>query len=278
MEDFKTERKRIEAEMRAMKENANTDLDIAKHVVKPLALPELNPVEIHDYDQDIIDCYDKSEQTVNSIVDLYLNDLPELKTLPYIKNRIESDIRTFGNVVFISEMTKRNYINQMKEIDNGTNTMKMHEIVNQTTNQMRENIKLENEQKNILVNFYRDLRKELGMDEHLTSIVKDRGIIIENDNTQEESKKINSIDAINDIIENNTKINKPDDEIDTKVEEDKKMLKKMAKLTEKQPDIKIDKPVEDDTEEDDPNIVIDPKSLINLIGKSRERKANDANE
>lgn len=173
--DYKAERKKIEEQMREMHSTADTNLNIKKHLAITTELPDISTVVLYDYDKDVITTYENSKKVVESIVDLYLGDVISIKDLPYIKTKIEEDARLYGSLMFISEMTKRNYIQQMKDIDNGTNVVKMHEIVNQTVVQMRENVKMMNVQKEDIVKFYKGLRKEIGLPDDIRGIINDKG-------------------------------------------------------------------------------------------------------
>jgi ADP-dependent phosphofructokinase/glucokinase len=70
-------------------------------------------------------------------------------------------------------MSKKNYISQLKQIDNGDNSARMHEVVNQSANQIRENIKFTTTLKTDMESFYKTLRKDLGMTE-LSEVNEDK--------------------------------------------------------------------------------------------------------
>ena len=53
----------------------------------------------------------------------------------------------------------------MRQVDNGDNSARMHEVVNQTVGQIRENAKFLSTQKSALEQFYKTLRKDLGYSE-----------------------------------------------------------------------------------------------------------------
>ena len=62
-------------------------------------------------------------------------------------------------------MTRKNLLSQMRQVDNGDNSARMHEVVNQTVGQIRENAKFLSGQKSELEKFYKTLRKDLGYSE-----------------------------------------------------------------------------------------------------------------
>jgi hypothetical protein len=62
-------------------------------------------------------------------------------------------------------MTRKNFLSQLRQVDNGDNSARMHEVVNQTIGQIRENAKFLSGQRTDLEKFYKTLRKDLGYNE-----------------------------------------------------------------------------------------------------------------
>jgi hypothetical protein len=62
-------------------------------------------------------------------------------------------------------MTRKNFLNQLRQVDNGDNSARMHEVVNQTIGQIRENAKFLGGQRTELEKFYKTLRNDLGYNE-----------------------------------------------------------------------------------------------------------------
>ena len=62
-------------------------------------------------------------------------------------------------------MTRKNFLSQLRQVDNGDNSARMHEVVNQTIGQIRENSKFLSGQRTELEKFYKTLRKDLGYNE-----------------------------------------------------------------------------------------------------------------
>ena len=71
----------------------------------------------------------------------------------------------YAEAIFLTKMTRKNLLSQMRQVDNGDNSARMHEVVNQTVGQIRENAKFLSGQKTELEKFYKTLRKDLGYDE-----------------------------------------------------------------------------------------------------------------
>lgn len=128
-------------------------------------MPDLGEIEIYDYDSDLTVSSQQSMDVLESLVDLYLSDVPQLKDHPYIKNKMKEDAMVYAEAIFLSKMTRKNFLSQLRQIDNGDASARMHEVVNQTIGQIRENAKFLSGQRTELEKFYKTLRKDLGYSE-----------------------------------------------------------------------------------------------------------------
>lgn len=179
------EMKRIQDEFDQIQSDNIPELDITNHLAKPEDLPDLGEIEIYDYDADLTVSADQSMDVLESLVDLYLNDIPELKKHPYIMNKMKEDAMVYAEAVFLAKMTRKNFLNQLRQVDNGDNSARMHEVVNQTIGQVRENSKFLSGLRTNLEKFYKNLRNDLGYDEIISETkkeedIKDSGDIMDN--------------------------------------------------------------------------------------------------
>jgi hypothetical protein len=71
----------------------------------------------------------------------------------------------YAEAIFLTRMTRKSFLGQMRQVDNGDNSARMHEVVNQTIGQIRENAKFLSVQRTELEKFYKTLRKDMGHDE-----------------------------------------------------------------------------------------------------------------
>jgi hypothetical protein len=146
-------------------QSENSEFDISLHLAKPEDLPDLGEIEIYDYDADLTVATQESMDVLESLVDLYLSDIPKLKDHSYIKNKMREDAKVYAEAIFLSKMTRKNFLSQLRQVDNGDNAARMHEVVNQTIGQIRENGKFLSNQRTELEKFYKTLRKDLGYNE-----------------------------------------------------------------------------------------------------------------
>ena len=153
------------AAIRTGNQSEGGEFDISKHLAKPEDLPDLGEIEIYDYDADLTVASQQSMNVLESLVDLYLGDVPQLKEHPYIKNKMKEDAVVYAEGIFLTKMTRKNFLSQLRQVDNGDNSARMHEVVNQTIGQIRENAKFLSGQKTELEKFYKTLRKDLGYNE-----------------------------------------------------------------------------------------------------------------
>jgi hypothetical protein len=164
MSKSENERNRIKDEFDQIQSESG-EFDISKHLATPEDLPDLGEIEIYDYDSDLTASSNQSMDVLESLVDLYLSDVPQLKDHPYIKNKMKEDAMVYSEAIFLSKMTRKNFLNQLRQVDNGDNSARMHEVVNQTIGQIRENSKFLSGQRTELEKFYKNLRKDLGLND-----------------------------------------------------------------------------------------------------------------
>lgn len=164
MSKSEQERNRLQDEFDQIQSESG-DFDISKHLAKPEDLPDLGEIEIYDYDADLSVSSQQSMEVLESLVDLYLGDVPQLKEHPYIKNKMKEDAMVYAEALFLAKMTRKNFLNQLRQVDNGDNSARMHEVVNQTIGQIRENSKFLFGQRTELEKFYKTLRKDMGHEE-----------------------------------------------------------------------------------------------------------------
>ena len=162
MSKTENERNRLQDEFEQIQSQGN-DFDISKHLAKPEDLPDLGEIQIYDYESDMAVSSQQSMDVLESLVDLYLSDVPQLKEHPYIKNKMKEDAQVYAEAIFLTKMTRKNFLNQLKQVDNGDNSARMHEVVNQTIGQIRENAKFLSNQRTDLEKFYKTLRNDMGL-------------------------------------------------------------------------------------------------------------------
>lgn len=151
-------------------------------------LPNLGDIEIYNYDKDTQETEKKATEIVSSLVDLFLGDSEAIKQHPYIQNKLKEDAEVYADTLFLQKMTKKNLLTQLRQIDNGDNSSRMHEVVNRSLNEMRENIKFSTTQRTSLETFYKGIRSDLGLNEISESIdidtneeeVESKGSVMDN--------------------------------------------------------------------------------------------------
>jgi hypothetical protein len=195
MSKTQKEKNRIQDEFDQI-QSENSDFDISKHLAKPEDLPDLGEIEIYDYDTDMTASSQQSMDVLESLVDLYLGDIPELKAHPYIKNKMKEDAMVYAEAIFLAKMTRKSFLGQMRQVDNGDNSARMHEVVNQTIGQIRENAKFLSGQRTELEKFYKTLRKDLGHEE-----IENIKTSSENNDIKEEGEVMDNR-KLNELIKN----------------------------------------------------------------------------
>ena len=161
MSKSEKEHNRINDEFDMIQEE-NRDFDIAGHLAKVDDLPDLGQIELYDYDSDLTVVAQKGMEVIESLVDLYLSEFGDLKTHPYIRNKVREDAMVYAETLFLSKMTRKNFLTQMRQVDNGDNSARMHEVINQTIREVRENSKFSSSQRTELEEYYKKFREDLG--------------------------------------------------------------------------------------------------------------------
>ena len=192
MSKMDNERNRLQDEFDQI-QSENGEFDISKHLAKPEDLPDLGEIEIYDYDSDMTVAAQQSMQVLESLVDLYLSDVTQLKEHSYIKTKLREDDLVYAESIFLSKMTRKNFLSQLRQIDNGDNSARMHEVVNQTIGQIRENSKFSSTQRTELEKFYKGLRKDLGLNDIDSPDVQ---------RAQNESKESTQDDGLSEVMDN----------------------------------------------------------------------------
>ena len=192
MSKTENERNRIKDEFDEIQSESG-EFDISKHLARNEYLPDLGEIEIYDYDSDMTVAGQQSMEVLESLIDLYLSDVPQLKEHPYIRNKMREDAKVYAETIFLSKMTRKNFLSQLRQVDNGDNSARMHEVVNQTIGQIRENSKFSSTQRTELEKFYKGLRKDLGLNDIESPDVQ---------RAQTENKENTPDDDLGDVMDN----------------------------------------------------------------------------
>ena len=191
------ERNRIQDEFEQI-QSENSEYDFSMHLAKSEDLPDLGEIEIYDYDSDLTVASQQAMDVLEPLVDLYLGDVPKLKEHPYIKSKMKEDAMVYAEALFLTRMTRKNFLTQMRQVDNGDSSARMHEVVNQTIGQIRENAKFLSGQKTKLEEFYKNLRKDMGYNEIETA----QPSFSEKSENDEPEGQIMDTRAMNEMIKN----------------------------------------------------------------------------
>jgi hypothetical protein len=160
MSKVEKEHNRINDEFDLIQEE-NREFDISSHLAKIDDLPDLGQIELYDYDSDLTVVTQKGMEVIESLVDLYLSEFGDLKSHPYIRNKVREDAMVYAETLFLSKMTRKNFLTQMRQVDNGDNSARMHEVINQTIREIRENSKFSSSQRTELEEYYKKFRQDL---------------------------------------------------------------------------------------------------------------------
>jgi hypothetical protein len=177
-------------------QNQNKDLDVSKYLATKDDLPDLGEIQIYDYDNDIQDAQSQATEILESLVDLYLGDSP-VSQHQYIRNKMKEDAMVYAETLFLQKMTRKNFLTQLRQVDNGDNSARMHEVVNQSISQIRDNTKFATTQRTELEKFYKEIRKDLGLNE----MSERTEPLVEGEETKVETGQIADSRSLNEMID-----------------------------------------------------------------------------
>jgi hypothetical protein len=190
MSKTEKEHNRINDEFDLIQEE-NKEFDISSHLATIDDLPDLGQIELYDYDSDLTVVTQKGIEVIESLVDLYLSEFVDLKNHPYIRNKVREDAMVYAETLFLQKMTRKNFLTQLRQIDNGDNSARMHEVINQTIREIRENSKFSSSQRTELEQYYKTFREDLS---EVSSTMKTDSSKSEDDDGQiVDSKKLNDL-------------------------------------------------------------------------------------
>jgi hypothetical protein len=185
----------------------NKELDVTKYLAKKEDLPDLGEIQIYDYDSDLEDSQKLANDVMKSLVDLYLGDNPSIAHHDYVVKKMKEDAQVYADTLFLQRMTRKNLLTQMRQVDNGDVSARMHEVINQSFAQMRDNIKFSQTQKTELEKFYKEMRRDLGLNE-ISESMEQKNIEQQTEEIKEEGKIVDTR-SLNNMIDNYLK-NKKD--------------------------------------------------------------------
>jgi hypothetical protein len=177
-------------------QSENKDLDVSKYLATKDDLPDLGEIQIYDYDSDIQESQQQAGEILESLVDLYLGDSP-VSDHPYIRKKMKEDAMVYAETLFLQKMTRKNFLTQLRQVDNGDNSARMHEVVNQSISQIRDNTKFATTQRTELEKFYKEIRKDLGLNE----MSERPDPIVEGEEPKDEGGKIADSRSLNEMID-----------------------------------------------------------------------------
>ena len=175
-------------------------MDINKYKAKKDDLPDLGEIQIYDYDSDVDESNKQADEVLEALVDLYLGDNPAIARHDYIIKKMKEDAQVYADTIFLQKMTRKNFLTQLRQVDNGDNSARMHEVINQSISQIRDSIKFSQSQRTELEKFYKEMRRDLGLNEMSESMEQkhiDQQIVENGD----DAGKIVDARSLNDMID-----------------------------------------------------------------------------
>ena len=145
--------------------NSAPPINPGNHLVEDEDMPDFGEIEIYDYESDVLDSLEVATDVIDSLADLYLGDDEKIKNHRYIQNKMADDAEHYAEAKLLSKITRKTLIQILRQVDNGDNSARMYEVVNQTIKSQQDNNKYLSGVKTDIEKFYRGIRKDLGLTE-----------------------------------------------------------------------------------------------------------------
>jgi hypothetical protein len=182
-------------------QDENKDLDVSKYLAKREDLPDLGEIQIYDYDKDSDESIESAEEVLDALFELYFGDIEGIAQNKYLTKKVKEDAQVYAETIFLQKMTRKNFLTQLKQVDNGDTSARMHEVVNQSISQIRDNIKFAQSQRTDLEKYYRDMRKDYDrMMENIKQTRIEQGVEAKADGKIVDARSLN--DMIDKMIKN----------------------------------------------------------------------------
>ena len=192
----------LDDEFDKIKQQHSATADMKQYMVDSEEdMPGFGEVELYDYQKDIDSSKKIGEDLLKDLVDLYLGDAKQVIEHPYIKTRMKEDAEFYAQMKTVQKLSEKLLLQEMRQIDSGDNSPRMYEITTRQIGEIRENIKDGRKAKLEIENMYKEMRKDLGLDEIVSN---------EAETTKEDEKSDNIIDSknLNDKIDSYLKSKK----------------------------------------------------------------------
>lgn len=162
-------KKDLDDEIDQIKKQYSNQTDMSKYMVdSDEDMPGFGEVELYDYDSDISKAKETGKELLKGLVDLYLGD-SDVAEHDYIQSRMSEDAEYYSQMKVIQKLSEKLLLQQMKQIDSGDISPRMYEITSKHIGEVRENIKDGRKARTEIEKMYKDMRKDLGLNETVSS-------------------------------------------------------------------------------------------------------------
>jgi hypothetical protein len=141
----------------------NSHFNPSNNLVKTEDMPDFGELEIYNYNNDLTEVGQEAIEIMDHLVDLYLGDAPKITQHPYILRKKMEDARVYARSLFLERMSEKLLIHQFKQVDQGDNSARMHEVINQTMREMREINTDGRKSRTEIESLYKQMRDDFGL-------------------------------------------------------------------------------------------------------------------
>lgn len=118
-------------------------------------------IEVFDYEGVFDELRDKARRVIEIMVLNIFNNNESILKDPIIIEKMQDDIDVYADLKFAAEMTRRLFMNGLKDLDNGAQNSRMYEVVGKLQAEMRQNNKMLGEMMKECNKSYRQLKNDM---------------------------------------------------------------------------------------------------------------------
>ena len=118
-------------------------------------------IEVFDYEGVFDELRDKARRVIEIMVLNIFNNNESILKDAIIIEKMQDDIDVYADLKFAAEMTRRLFMNGLKDLDNGAQNSRMYEVVGKLQAEMRQNNKMLGEMMKECNKSYRQLKADM---------------------------------------------------------------------------------------------------------------------
>jgi hypothetical protein len=206
-----TKREKREDDLKSLEESLSiigniSDINPSDFISNGNMLPCMADAETTDYEEMEQNILEETQEYVNKLADIYLEDIEDIRNHPAIQAKIEDDAKDVSKLVLLQNMTVKHVIDTARQIEAGENNARYLEVFAKLSKEARDQVSNTMAQKNLVGEFYRKFKKQVIEDSEGNPDIKNGSNTVSPDGSESASETVKATAA--DLIFSHSEINK----------------------------------------------------------------------